>query len=101
MHKTQQTHYFNVFYFNPKYKECKENELNEKWKDFTNGQTAWAIIHCMFRVSIKFTVGSWFEYEAQPTMLIKFESCELAFIEVAKDIFFGRGSGGTLLWFEQ
>ena len=29
--------YFTVF--NPKCKECKENELNKKWKDFTNGQT--------------------------------------------------------------
>lgn len=27
-------------------------------------------------------------------MLIKFESCELTFIEVAKDIFFGGGTGG-------
>lgn len=27
-------------------------------------------------------------------MLIKFESCELTFIEVAKDIFFGGGRGG-------
>ena len=36
VHKTQQTQYFNVLYFYPK---CKENELNKKWKDFTNGQT--------------------------------------------------------------
>ena len=27
-------------------------------------------------------------------MLIKFESCELTFIEVAKDSFFGGGRGG-------
>ena len=30
MHKRQQTQYFNVLYFNlPKFKECKENELNK------------------------------------------------------------------------
>ena len=36
-------------------------------------------------------------------MLIKFESCELTFIEVAKDIFLGggRGEGGGTLHFEQ